>query len=164
MSQSRPTKHEVDVYSGHYVLYGEQSNAWRSAFPKSKATKASIHTRASKFHSLSEVQSRIDELTAQVRTVAEEDLKIDAAWVLKQAKKVHERCMQTEAVTDRKGDPVFIKNADGDVVPAYAFEAAGANKSLEIIGKLTSVAAFTENINLNAKVKVEKSFNDFYDE
>jgi hypothetical protein len=29
MSQSRPTKHEVDVYAGHYVLYGEQSNARR---------------------------------------------------------------------------------------------------------------------------------------
>ena len=148
MSQSRPTKHETDTYSGHYVLHGEQSNAFREAFPNSKAKAESTHVRASRFHSLSKVQLRISELKEQVRVLAEKEFQIDAAWVLKQAKKVHERCMQTEAVTDRKGDPVFTKNADGDVVPAYTFEAAGANKSLEIIGKHIDVQAFNENLSI----------------
>lgn len=151
MSQSRPTKSEVDTYAGHYVLYGEQSNAFRVTFPKSKAKAETTHEMASRFHSISKVRTRIEELTVQVRAMAEEELNIDAAWVLKQAVKVHERCMQAEPVMSQ-----------GEPTGEFKFEAAGANKSLEIIGKLTSVAAFTENINLNAKVKVDKSFNDFY--
>lgn len=144
MSQSRPTKSEVDTYAGHYVLHGEQSNSFREAFPKSKSTKASTHTRASKFHSLSEVQSRIGELKEQVRELAAEDFKIDAAWVLQQAVKVHDRCMQSAKVTTRSGEPVL----DDDGNPIYAFEHTGANKSLEIIGKHIDVQAFNENLSI----------------
>jgi phage terminase small subunit len=148
MSQSRPTKAEIDKYAGHYVLHGEQSNAWREAFPKSKAKTEVIHINASKFHKLPKVQLRVKEFSQRVRAIAEDEFNIDASWVLKQAKKVHERCMQSEPVTDRKGAPVLIENNDGDLVPAYTFEAAGANKSLEIIGKHIDVQAFNENLNV----------------
>jgi len=137
MSQSRPTKSEVDAYAGHYVLYGEQSNAFREAFPKSKSTKASTHTRASKFHSLGEVQSRIGELKEQVRLIAEKDFSIDAAWVLKSAKRVFDRCMQDEPVMSQ-----------GEPTGEYKFAESGANKALEIIGKHIDVQAFNENISI----------------
>lgn len=153
MSQTRPTKSEVDTYAGHYVLYGEQSNAWRATFINSKCKPETVHEKASRFHALANVQARIEELTTKVRAMAEKELNIDAAWVLKQAVKVHERCMQSEPVMSQ-----------GEPTGEFKFEAAGANKSLEIIGKLTSVAAFTENINLNAKIKVDKSFNAFYED
>ena len=61
-----------------------------------------------------------------------EEVKIDAQWVLRQAVKVHERCMQAEPVTDRDGAPI------GE----YKFEHSGANKALEIIGKHVDVKAF----------------------
>ena len=60
--------------------------------------------------------------------------KIDADWVLNQAVKLHNRCMQGEPVLDR----------DGNETGEWKFEHAGANKSLELIGKHVNVQAFTE--------------------
>ena len=137
MSQSNPTKSEIDKYSSHYVLHGDQTASFRVAFPKSKAKPETTHEAASRFHSKCKVQTRIKELSAQVKIIAEEEFKIDASWVLKAAKKVHDRCMQTE--------PVMV---GGEPTGEYKFEAAGANKSLEIIGKHIDVQAFNENLSI----------------
>lgn len=133
MSQSKPTESEIDVYAGHYVLHGDQSAAFRVVFPNSKAKAETIHTAASLLHAIPKVHQRIEELKAKVREVAESEFKIDAAWVLKQAVKVHDRCMQAE--------PVMI---GGEHTGDYKFEAAGANKALELIGKHIDVQAFSE--------------------
>lgn len=154
MSQSRPTKSEVDTYAGHYVLYGEQSNAFRVTFPNSKAKAQTIHEKASKFHSIAKVQARIAELKEQVREIASKDFQIDAAWVLKQAVEVHNRCMQGSAVYDRSGERVFIETPDGETAAAYTFEHTGANKSLEIIGKHIDVQAFNENLSIKTGPEV----------
>lgn len=137
MSQATPTKSETDKYASHYVLHGDQSASFRIAFPKSKATKESINVKASYLHNLVNVQLRIKELSAQVKAIAEEEFKIDASWVLKQAQKVYLRCMQEEEIT--------IK---GRGTGEFKFEAAGANKSLEIIGKHIDVQAFNENLSI----------------
>lgn len=50
---------------------------------------------------------------------------ITAEWVLKSLQNVANRCMQEEPVLDRKG------NTTGQ----YQFKQAGANKSLELLGK-----------------------------
>ncbi len=139
MSQANPTDAETDAYAGHYVLHGDQSKAFRVAFPDSKAKPEAIHAKASAFHKINKVQLRIDELKAQVREVAEKEFKIDAEWVLRQAVKVHERCMQAEPVMSQ-----------GAPTGEYKFEAAGANKSLELIGKHIDVQAFQEKIELGA--------------
>jgi phage terminase small subunit len=60
--------------------------------------------------------------------------KIDAAWVLMSAKKVYDRCMQEEAVTDK----------EGGTTGEYRFEHSGANAALGIIGKHVYVQAFLE--------------------
>lgn len=77
-----------------------------------------------------------------------EKIKIDANWVLEQAVKVHQRCMQAEPVYDRKGDRVYVETPDGGLAPAFTFEHAGANKSLEIIGKHVDVQAFREQVGI----------------
>ena len=133
MSQANPTESEIDIYAGNYVLHGDQSASFRIAFPKSKAKAETIHTAASLFHDLPKVYQRIEELKAEVRVVAEKEFKIDAAWVLRQAVKVHDRCMQAE--------PVMV---GGEPTGDYKFEAAGANKALELIGKHIDVQAFSE--------------------
>jgi phage terminase small subunit len=46
-------------------------------------------------------------------------------WVLGRLREVAERCLQHEAVRDRKGDPT------GE----YTFNVTGANKALELIGR-----------------------------
>ncbi len=80
------------------------------------------------------IASYISELKAKRSA----ETKIDAAWVLASLKKVHDRCMQEEAVTDREG------GATGE----YKFEHSGANKALELIGKHTDVQAYKEKIEI----------------
>ena len=60
---------------------------------------------------------------------------IDQDWVLNNLRSITERCMQVEPVTDSKGDPVFVENAEGGIVPAFTFNSTGANRALELIGK-----------------------------
>lgn len=74
-----------------------------------------------------------------------ERTKIDADYVLKQATKLHERCMQEiEPYTDRKGEHVHDENGN----PLYVFNAQGAAKGLELIGKHVDVQAFRERTEL----------------
>lgn len=70
---------------------------------------------------------------------------IDAQYVLRQAVKLHERCMQEiEPLTDRKGEQVMVKTEDGELAKAFVFNAAGAAKALELVGKHVGVQAFKE--------------------
>ena len=81
---------------------------------------------------------------------------INAQWVLNQAVAVHERCMQSRPVLDKKGDPVLAELEDGTLTPAYAFDASGANKALEIVGKHVDVKAFEkEKIDIGLTVVIE---------
>lgn len=80
-----------------------------------------------------------------------EKTKIDAAWVLTQAAKVHQMCMQAE--------PVFV---GGEPTGEYKFDSSGANKSLEIIGKHVDVQAFLTKQEVKAEIKEVKSFSEMY--
>lgn len=84
------------------------------------------------------------EYIAELKAKRSENTAIDAAWVLRQAVKVHERCMQAEQVIDSEG------GATGE----YKFEHAGANKALEIIGKHVSVQAFIDKKSIDTKLIV----------
>ncbi len=81
MSQSTPTQHEIDVYAGEYVLNGDQSKAWRKAFPSSKCNDDSVYTKASKFHKVIEVLSRIDELRVKTAENDAEEFDITASEI-----------------------------------------------------------------------------------
>lgn len=83
------------------------------------------------------VQCRI----AQLKAERNERVQINADYVLRQAVKLHERCMQEvspkvnrkgEQITDEFGNPLFV------------FDSSGASKALEIIGKHTNVQAFID--------------------
>ena len=87
-----------------------------------------------------EIKARVDELLSE-RT---EQVKIDAAWVLRQAVKLHRRCMQEEPVLDRDGNPT------GE----FTFQANAANKALELIGKHIGVKAFEQLIKAEVKADV----------
>ncbi len=68
---------------------------------------------------------------------------IDADYVLRQAVKLHERCMQeVSPITDRKGEQV--KDEAGN--PLFEFNALGASKALELVGKHVAVQAFKDKV------------------
>lgn len=74
-----------------------------------------------------------------------ERTQIDADYVLRQAVKLHERCMQeVSPVTDRKGDQVY----DGAGNPLFEFNATGAAKGLELVGKHVNVQAFADKLDV----------------
>lgn len=73
----------------------------------------------------------------EMKAKRSEETRIDAAWVLKSAKRVFDRCMQDEPVM-----------SGGEPTGEYKFEQAGANKALDIIGKHIDVQAFNENLSI----------------
>lgn len=78
---------------------------------------------------------------AQAERVAR--LRIDQDYVLKQAVKLHERCMQeVDPVLDRRGQQ--IRDDAGN--PLFEFNAAGAAKALELVGKHVAIQAFREKV------------------
>lgn len=93
-----------------------------------------------------EVKARIDFL----KNERNEELGLDAYYVLKNLKSIAERCMQGEQVVDGDGSPVFIQTPDGEYAALYKFEHAGANKALEMIGK--HIGMFVEQKKINVEV------------
>lgn len=72
-----------------------------------------------------------------------ERVQIDADYVLRQAVKLHERCMQeVEPITDRRGEE--IKDEHGRTI--YGFDSKGAAAALKLVGEHVKVQAFKVNI------------------
>ncbi|HAI51401.1 MAG TPA: terminase small subunit [Enterobacteriaceae bacterium] len=85
-----------------------------------------------------------DDILQRIAELNQDRLKrtnIDAEYVLRQAVKLHERCMQeVEPLTDRRGEE--ITDEQGRTV--YGFDAKGAVASLKLIGDHISVQAFKQ--------------------
>jgi len=65
---------------------------------------------------------------AELKAERSAETGLNAQWVLDRLQRVHDRCMQEEAVMMRQGDEM-IESGE------FKFEHSGANKSLELIGK-----------------------------
>ena len=77
----------------------------------------------------------IQDRVAVLRGEVSESTKLTVEGVLERLDEVARRCLQAEPVLDRKGDPVYVQTPNGEEVPAYTFQAAGANRALELLGK-----------------------------
>lgn len=82
---------------------------------------------------------------------------ITQEWVLSNLKIVAQRCMQSAPVLDRKGQQVFVENAEGDTVPAYVFNSMGATRSLELLGK--HIGMFADKIKHEGGITLAGSVN-----
>ena len=88
-----------------------------------------------KLRNIPQVAAAIEELEAA--TI--EDAGITSLQILLSVKSVADRCMQAEPVLDREGNPT------GE----YRFDAAGANRSLELLGKYRKL--WTEKLEATGK-------------
>lgn len=106
MSQSNPTVIEATKYSENYILYGDQSRAWRVAFPNSKAKPKSVNERASRLHNLDKVQSRIVDL----RDIAKNNIEDEFVITVEQKKKWLRQAVESgfEKKIDQHGNEVPI--------------------------------------------------------
>lgn len=95
----------------------------------------------------------IQEYLTKLKLEREQKLEINAQWVLNQAIKVHNRCMEEkELLTEFDGkERVPLKNENGDYL--YKFDSNGALKSLDLIGKHINIKAFDKGVDLNQQVE-----------
>lgn len=83
----------------------------------------------------------IQEYIAQLNQERMNRVQIDADYVLRQAVKLHERCMQeVEPITDRRGEE--ITDEQGRTI--YGFDAKGAAAALKLVGDHINVQAFKQ--------------------
>jgi phage terminase small subunit len=90
------------------------------------------------------------------RTTAKAE--ISAEYVLSTIRETVERCKQSTPVVDKNGDPVMVKTADGEIVPAYKFEHTGVMKGCELLGR--HLKLFTDKIEHDHKISHEESLDE----
>lgn len=78
-----------------------------------------------------EIKLRIDQLMAE----REKRTEITADYVLRTIFETIERCRQAAPVLDKKGEQVYVENKDGQVVPAFIFDAKNVLRGAELLGK-----------------------------
>lgn len=64
-----------------------------------------------------------------------------------------QRCRQAVPVVDKKGNHVHIENEDGELVPAYTFNALGALKGFELLGRHKKL--FTDKVEHSGAVTTD---------
>ena len=89
---------------------------------------------------------QIAEAVKRGSSVLQERVQITQDWVLVRLADNVERCRQARPVMDKKGNQIFLETEDGDLAPAYTFNANGANKALELLAK--HLGMFTERIDV----------------
>jgi len=102
MSQQRPTDVQVNTYAENYIVHGDQSKAWRATFPESKCKPESVNQKASTFHSIVKVQSRIDELKSKANEIANKSFTITVEQRLEWLKDITVAGLSTYA--DQQGN------------------------------------------------------------
>ena len=80
MSQGNPTQHEIDIYCGEWILNGgDQSKAWRKAYPRSAMNDEGIYVKACNMHKMDKIQLRISELQAEQADKDSQEFDLSAA-------------------------------------------------------------------------------------
>ena len=85
---------------------------------------------------------------AKAKRDRSESTKVDAEWVLRQAVELHMRCMQEIRPVRNPKTGKQVYDDDGNAL--FTFNAAAANRALEIIGKHVEVAAFRDRLEISS--------------
>ena len=88
----------------------------------------------------------ISEAVAMAMSERSQRTEINADWVLNQAVMLHQRCMQEIKPALNPNTRKQVYDDDGNAM--FTFNAAGASRSLEIIGKHVGIGAFNEKVSL----------------
>lgn len=88
----------------------------------------------------------IQQAIQQAMNERQQRTQIDQDYVINTIVETIERCKQAKPVVDSRGEPVFIESADGDVVPAYKFDASNVLKGAELLGR--HLGMFNDKLNI----------------
>lgn len=140
--------------------YLKDLNATQAAIRAGYSEKTA-QVQSSRLLSNAMVQQRVSELASERNS----RVGIDADYVLRQAVKLHERCMQeVEPITDRRGEE--IKDEAGKTI--FGFDAKGAASALKLIGDHVTVQAFKVNLKTEHAgmigLNLNKSLTELFDD
>ncbi len=119
----------------HYVASLNATEAYREAYG-ARLTDNVCAAAASRLLRNVKIKEAID---MEIKD-AEKRVELSQGYVLDGLKQVYERCMQAEPVTDAKG----VSTGE------FKFNAAGANKALELLGK--HLGLFTEKVEMGGEI------------
>lgn len=139
MANDKLTPKQETYCQERFVNKLSQRQAYKKAYDTKNMADKTIDEKACLLESNDKVVARRDELN---NTVLNKNL-VTKEYVVSALMEVAERCLQKIPVLDSHGEPT------GE----WKFEAAGANKSLELLGK--TIAMFTdktESININTEI------------
>jgi phage terminase small subunit len=74
-------------------------------------------------------------------------------YVLAGIVEVIERCRQVAPVLDRSGAPVLVDTPDGELAPAFGFDAKNVLKGFELLGKHLKLFSDKEHVDLDGELK-----------
>lgn len=124
-----------ELFAREYII---DLNATQAAIRAGYSENAA-RTQGARLMANDNILTRITELNSERM----QRVQIDADYVLRQAVKLHERCMQEiEPISDRRGEE--LKDEQGRTI--YNFDAKGAAAALKLVGEHITVQAFKANI------------------
>lgn len=97
--------------------------------------------QASRLLSNVNIQNAIAELKAE----RNERLNIDADYVIKTIVETIERCSQAKQVYDKSGELVMTETPNGELAPAYKYDATNVLKGAEMLGR--HLGMFKDTVN-----------------
>ena len=83
--------------------------------------------------------------------------KIDSDWVLRQAVELHQRCMQEIRPVLNPKTRKQLHDDDGNAL--FSFNAAAANRALELIGKHVEIGAFKDRVEVSSEMSLVERIN-----
>lgn len=104
MSQRTPTDDEATILASEYIQHGDQTRAFRVAFPDSQATDESQQQRASKAFDTVKVRSRIEQLQAISKKNSEEEFELTVAELKGYLKTIIEKGIADGETVDNDGN------------------------------------------------------------
>lgn len=92
-------------------------------------------SNANRLNSNEQIRERAEALKAAVIQSVIERSVCSKEYVLEALVSTLERCRQATPVLDRRGQIVMVETEDGELTPAYTFDAKSVLRSAELLGK-----------------------------
>ena len=112
------------------------------------------YSQASRLLKNVKVAAAVKEKQTKKAERIEERTAVDASWVVSNLVEVAERCMQKRPVRNMRGEQVVDEEGNN----LWTFDAKGANRALELIGK--HVGCFVEKVESKEQVQVVYSWQE----
>lgn len=101
------------------------------------------------------IKPYIADAIAKAQEKRSERTKVDADYVIKTIVETIERCSQAKQVYDKSGELVMTETPDGELAPAYKYDASSVLKGAELLGRHLSM--FTDKVDHTTNGKEIKS-------